>query len=137
MKKGLRLSLRPGERFFINGAVLRVDKKVSIELLNDAVFLLEAHVMQIEHAATDLKKLYFIIQSLLIDPVRSAETYDVLDKIMPGLKTETGNDVIRAGLSEVENYLAEGKPFDALRILRGLFAFDDPGHDAASAGSDR
>lgn len=136
MKKGLRLSLRPGERIFINGAVLRVDRKVSIELLNDAAFLLEGHVMQIENAVTDLKKLYFIIQSLLIDPLRSTETYDALDKIMPALKTETGNDIIRAGLVEIESYIAEGKPFEALRVLRGLFVFEVPGHSSTLASND-
>ena len=39
------ISLRPGERVDINGAVLQVDRKVTIELLNDAMFLLEGHVM--------------------------------------------------------------------------------------------
>ena len=41
----MRLYLRPGEKLYINGAVIRVDRKVSIELLNDVTFLLENHVM--------------------------------------------------------------------------------------------
>ena len=31
----LKISLRAGERLFLNGAVLRVDRKTQIELLND------------------------------------------------------------------------------------------------------
>ena len=42
----MNITLRAGERFFINGAVIRIDRKASIELLNDVTFLLENHVMQ-------------------------------------------------------------------------------------------
>jgi flagellar biosynthesis repressor protein FlbT len=45
MSKPMLISLRPGERVYINGAVVQVDRKVTIELLNDAMFLLEGHVM--------------------------------------------------------------------------------------------
>ena len=42
----MNITLRAGERIYINGAVLRVDRKATLELLNDATFLLETHVMQ-------------------------------------------------------------------------------------------
>ena len=48
----MNITLRAGERFFINGAVIRIDRKASIELLNEVTFLLEAHVMQAEKATT-------------------------------------------------------------------------------------
>ena len=55
MKKAFHIHLRAGERIFVNGAVMRADRKVSLEFLNDVDFLLEAHVMQADadhHAAT-------------------------------------------------------------------------------------
>ncbi len=64
----MQITLRPDEKIYINGAVLRVDRKVSIELLNDAAFLLEAHVMSVGAATTPLRQLYFIVQMMLIDP---------------------------------------------------------------------
>ncbi|OYW35186.1 MAG: hypothetical protein B7Z45_06885 [Azorhizobium sp. 12-66-6] len=39
----MQLTLRPGEKIYVNGAVLRVDRKVTLELLNDVTFLLESH----------------------------------------------------------------------------------------------
>jgi flagellar protein FlbT len=48
----MHISLRAGEKIYVNGAVLRADRKVSIELLNDATFLLEAHVMKVEDASS-------------------------------------------------------------------------------------
>ena len=64
----LRLSLRAGERIFVNGAVMRVDRKTSLELLNDVTFLLESHVMQAADAKTPIRQLYFLVQMMLIDP---------------------------------------------------------------------
>ena len=37
----MKISLRAGERIYINGAVLRVDRKVSVELVNDVMQLIE------------------------------------------------------------------------------------------------
>src|ERR1041384_7298174 len=68
MKSTLRISLKAGEKIFINGAVLRVDRKVALEFLNDVTFLLENHVLQPEDATTPLRQLYFIAQMMLINP---------------------------------------------------------------------
>ena len=64
----MNISLRADEKLYINGAVIRVDRKVSIELLNDVTFLLETHVMQASEATTPLKQIYFVIQIMLMDP---------------------------------------------------------------------
>lgn len=68
MKSTLRISLKSGEKIFINGAVLRVDRKVALEFLNDVTFLLENHVLQPDQATTPLRQLYFIAQMILINP---------------------------------------------------------------------
>ena len=70
MKK-LQISLKPGERIYVNGAVLKVDRKVSVEFLNDVSFLLEHHVLHPEDTRTPLRQLYFIVQTVLIDPANS------------------------------------------------------------------
>ncbi|TIP15060.1 MAG: flagellar biosynthesis repressor FlbT, partial [Mesorhizobium sp.] len=46
MSNTLKISLKPNEKIYINGAVVRVDRKVTIELMNDVQFLLESHVIQ-------------------------------------------------------------------------------------------
>ena len=66
--RSMHLTLRAGERLFLNGAVLRTDRKVSLELLNDATFLLENHVLQVEDTTTPLRQLYFAAQAMLMDP---------------------------------------------------------------------
>jgi flagellar biosynthesis repressor protein FlbT len=64
----MNITLRAGERFFINGAVIRVDRKASIELLNEVTFLLENHVMQPDEATTLVRQIYFAVQIMLMDP---------------------------------------------------------------------
>jgi flagellar protein FlbT len=54
-----KIFLKANERIYINGAVIRVDRKVSLELLNDVQFLLENHVLQAEDATTPLAPALF------------------------------------------------------------------------------
>ena len=75
--KGMPISPKRSERIFINGAVIRVDRKVSLERLNDLNFLLESHVLQAEEATTPLRQIYFIAQSMLMDPANAETTFDV------------------------------------------------------------
>ena len=68
MTNTLKISLKPNEKIYINGAVIRVDRKVTIELMNDVQFLLESHVIQADQASTPLRQLYFILQVMLMNP---------------------------------------------------------------------
>ena len=79
MTKPFSISLKSGERIYINGAVVRADRKVSIEFLNDVTFLLEAHVMQPEQTTTPFRQLYFIVQTMLMDPTDTAAAKQLFD----------------------------------------------------------
>lgn len=117
----MRLSLKAGERIFINGAVLRSERRVTIELLNDATFLLEAHVMQLDDATTPLRQLYFIIQSILIDPASRQETRDSVLALLPLLQATYADEAIRDRLGDVRALILDERPFEALRAVRALF----------------
>ncbi len=39
MKNTLKISLKANEKIYINGAVVRVDRKTTVELLNETQFL--------------------------------------------------------------------------------------------------
>jgi flagellar protein FlbT len=121
----MKVSLRPGERIFINGAVLRVDRKVSIEFLNDVTFLLENHVMQAEAATTPLRQLYFIVQTMAIDPSSLALSKELFEKSHRLLMVAFENPDVRDGLLAVETFVTSGRFYDALKTLRGLFAIED------------
>jgi flagellar biosynthesis repressor protein FlbT len=125
MKKGMQISLKPGERVFINGAVLRVDRKVSIELMNDVTFLLEAHVMQPEEAKTPVRQLYFILQAILMDPAGVENTMMVFERTHGLLRAAFENTELEEGLRLIGEQVAGGRSFDALKTVRALIAMED------------
>jgi flagellar protein FlbT len=125
MKKAFHISLRPGERLYVNGAVLKVDRKVSIEFLNDVTFLLEHHVLQAEDTRTPLRQLYFVVQTVLIDPANSSHARDMFGGLLKSLLETFKNEGIREGLAEVRDLFDRGRSFEALKVLRPLFAIED------------
>ena len=121
----MKLSLRAGERIFINGAVLRVDRKVSLEFLNDVTFLLESHVMQTEDATTPLRQLYFIIQTMAMDPASLSMSRDLFEASHRLMLAAFSNEKVLEGLRSLEKLVAGARYYDALKTLRALFSVED------------
>ncbi|KQP70930.1 flagellar biosynthesis repressor FlbT [Methylobacterium sp. Leaf111] len=118
----MRLSLRAGERVYVNGAVLRVDRKVSLELLNDATFLLETHVLQAEAATTPLRQLYFAVQALVIDPANADGARELCRTLQAGLLAVVADPEIREGVLGAGRLVEAGRLIEALKLIRGLYA---------------
>lgn len=121
MKNTLKITLKANEKIYINGAVIRADRKVSLELLNDVQFLLEGHVLQPEDATTPLRQLYFIIQVILMNPQGAPEAREMLRRSMPLLLASFSDNQILSALKEIDRMVSEGHVFEALKALRGLY----------------
>ena len=120
----IRLYLRANEKIFINGAVFRVDRKVSIELLNNTNFLLENHVMQKEDATTPLKQLYFVVQLLLMDPNNTNTTKILFRDMIANILKSLDNVELMEGIKEIDEEVSSGNIFAALKLIRTLFALE-------------
>lgn len=120
MASGLKITLRAGERIFINGGVLRVDRKVSLELMNDVIFLLEQHVMKPEDTTTPFKQLYFMIQMMLMDPSLHMKARTMARESVANLLGSISNRVLKQGLIDTAEFLDSDRPFDALKKVRSL-----------------
>lgn len=116
----MNISLRRGERLFLNGAVIRVDRKVNIELLNDVTFLLENHVMQPDAATTPLKQLYFAIQNMLMSPNDCAAAEVVAHSLISDLLARYRGEAPYTKLVVVIEELKCQRIFDALKTVRAL-----------------
>ncbi|MBU2583321.1 MAG: flagellar biosynthesis repressor FlbT [Alphaproteobacteria bacterium] len=125
MKSTLKVHLRRNERLFANGAVLRPDRKVTIEFLNDVTFLLESHVMQEDQAVTSLRQLYFVLQSILIDPNNAAPARAMYERSYVLLHTHFRSEVLLAGLNEADEMVRSERVFEAMKIIRRLFPIED------------
>jgi flagellar protein FlbT len=120
----MHISLRSGEKLYVNGAVLRVDRKVSLELLNDATFLLEAHVMRVEEANTPLRQLYFIVQVILMNPGDAAAAHEMFKVSVQRTIDTFTNELIIASLKTAASLVQANRIFDALKTIRGLFSIE-------------
>ncbi len=124
MKNTLKISLRANEKIYLNGAVIRPDRKVSIELLNDVQFLLESHVMQPQNASTPLRQLYFMTQVMLINPDGATEARAMFRKSLPLLLTSYSDEQIKTALKYVDQLVSEGHVYEALKVIRGLYPLE-------------
>jgi len=124
MKNTLKISLKPNEKIYLNGAVIRVDRKVTIELLNDMHFLLESHVLQASEASTPLRQLYFMVQVMLIDPHGAPEARALFRKSLPLLIASFSDATICATLKQVDRLVSEGSVYDALKAIRSLYPLE-------------
>jgi flagellar biosynthesis repressor protein FlbT len=119
------IHLKRNERLFVNGAVLRLDRRGTIELMNDAQFLLENHIMQPEDATTPLRQMYFVVQTMIVDPLNAHLTSALFlaqaSQIESLAHTQKYLNLIQAvrGLVEKENN------FEALKLLRKSFNIED------------
>jgi flagellar protein FlbT len=120
----MNISLRADEKLYINGAVLRVDRKVSIELLNDVTFLLEAHVMQANDANTPLRQIYFVIQIMLMDPSATPAALELSRKLIDAALRTFENRQILSGLKAIDGLVVCSRYFDAMKSLRALFPIE-------------
>jgi len=127
MAGGLKITLRAGERIFINGGVLRVDRKVSIELMNDVIFLLEQHVMKPEDTTTPLKQLYFMIQMMLMDPSLHMKARTMARESVSNLLKSISDRQFNQGLIETADLLDNDRPFDALKKVRTMLPLEAAG----------
>ncbi|QPC91087.1 flagellar biosynthesis repressor FlbT [Mesorhizobium sp. INR15] len=124
MTNTLKISLKPNEKIYINGGVIRVDRKVTIELMNDVQFLLESHVIQADDASTPLKQLYFILQVVLMNPAGAVEARDMFRRSLPLLLASFEDEQICGTLKQVDRMVGEDHIYEALKAIRSLYALE-------------
>lgn len=73
----LKVSLKPGERFVVNGAVVRNgDRRTNLILQNKVSLLREKDIMQEDEANTPARRIYFAIMLMYLDQDRYQKYYD-------------------------------------------------------------
>ena len=121
----MKISLRAGELIYVNGAVLRVDRKVAIELVNDVMFLLEGQVMQAADATTALRQLYFIVQLMLMNPTDHQDATTVYGQHHGALKAVCENQQMLEGLEAIDELVGADRYYEALKRIRALFPVEE------------
>ena len=117
----LKICLKTGEKIYINGAVLEASHKMSFNILNNATFLLESHIIQAENANTPFRQLYFIIQTMLIQPDNKESILQIFHDHCEELKKHVENKTLSEGLDQVISQVERDRAFEALKSVRNMF----------------
>jgi flagellar biosynthesis repressor protein FlbT len=121
----MQLHLKKGEKLYLNGAVIKAEQRCTIELLNNVTFLLESHIMQPERATSPLRQLYFVVQTMLIEPSNAGLTKELYWHQSACLLATLSNGALKDGIVGADVCVRDGRYFEALRAIRKLMPLED------------
>nr|WP_321454783.1 flagellar biosynthesis repressor FlbT [uncultured Cohaesibacter sp.] len=122
--KPMRLTFKSGERLYINGAVIRFPKKTTIELLNEAEFLLETHIIQADETTTPLRQLYFIAQMMFTSPSSTEDAHKTFLQFARSLTGIVDHYLLCAGIQEIVDIVNAGNYYEAMKRIRDLYPLE-------------
>ncbi|HXL99865.1 MAG TPA: flagellar biosynthesis repressor FlbT [Rhizomicrobium sp.] len=121
----LKLSLKPGEKFVLNGAVLtNGDKRTSLVIQNKAALLRERDIMQPEDADTPARRIYFPIMMMYLEPEGVEERYNEFALRMTEFMGAIRDRTALAACVEISRDVMGGAYYKALVLCKKLFEFE-------------
>jgi flagellar protein FlbT len=122
----LKLSLKPGEKFVVNGAVVtNGDRRASLIIQNKASILREKDVMKPEEVTTPTRRVYFPIMMMYLDPDGGGTYYDEFVLRMTEFMGAIKNPDALAECVAISKDVMAGQFYKALLKCRRLFAFEE------------
>lgn len=121
----LKLSLKPGEKFVLNGAVLaNGDKRTSLVIQNKACVLREKDIMQVEDADTPARRIYFSIMMMYLDADTADTYYSQFALRMTEFMQAISDRRALAQCVDISKDVMNGSYYKALVQCRTLFEFE-------------
>ncbi len=122
----LRISLRPGEKFVVNSAIVQNgDRTASLLLCNRVSVLLEKDIMQPEEATTPARRIYFPIMLMYLDEVghesRQAEFAVQLAEFI----SSTNDPALLAACISIAEEVNSGEYYRALVRCKRLISHEN------------
>jgi flagellar protein FlbT len=134
----LKLSLRPGERFVVNGAVMQNGERRAVLMLqNQASVLREKDILQPDEANTPARRIYFPIMLLYLGEGDAAALHDQARLRLGEFFEAVVNPEVRADCAELGGELEQGQFYKALSRCRRLIAYEDAILDPAQVRANR
>lgn len=134
----LKLSLKPGEKFVLNGAVVQNgDRRGVLILQNKASVLREKDIMQVEEANTPSRRIYFPVMMMYLDEAGAGRYYDEFVRRLTEFMGVIRNPEILADCVAISKHCMEREYYKALMLCRKLIEYEDErlGNVAASVST--
>jgi flagellar protein FlbT len=122
----LKLSLRPGERFVLNGAVVQNgDRRGVLILQNKASVLREKDILQHEDANSPARRIYMPVMMMYIDEPGAGQYYqDFVQRLGEFMGAIQNPDVLAACVN-VSKHCMDREYYKALMLCRKLIDYED------------
>ena len=122
----LKLSLKPGERFVLNGAVVQNgDRRCSLVLQNKASVLREKDIMQAEEVNSPARHVYFPVMMMYLDEPGADKYYDEFLRRMTEFMNVIANPLVLAECVGVSKSIMSREFYKALMGCRKLIDYED------------
>ena len=122
----LKLSLKPGERFVLNGAVVQNgDRRGVLVLQNKASVLREKDIMQQEQANTPARRIYFPVMMMYLDEPGADKYYDDFLRRMTEFMGVISNPLVLAECVSISKSIMVQEYYKALMGARKLIEYED------------
>jgi flagellar protein FlbT len=121
----LRISLRPGERFVVNGAIVKNGVRgTDLLLCNRVSVLIEKDIMQPEEAQTPARRIYFSIMLMYLDEGRREDAHVELVARLAEFMGAIHNPAMLAECVSISNEVSAGEYYRALVRCRKLISYE-------------
>ena len=134
----LKLSLKPGEKFVLNGAVVQNgDRRGVLVLQNKASLLREKDIMQAEDVTSPARRVYFPVMMMYLDEASAARYYEEFAHRLSEFMTVIRNTDALADCVGISKYVLSLEYYKALMSCRKLIEYEDEriGHNVVSGVS--
>ena len=122
----LKLSLKPGEKFVLNGAVVQNgDRRGVLLLQNKASVLREKDIMQAEEANSPARRIYFPVMMMYLDEAGSARYYDEFVHRLTEFMGVIRNPDVLADCVTISRHTMAHEYYKALMLCRKLIEYED------------
>ncbi len=122
----LKLSLKPGERFVLNGAVVQNgDRRGVLVLQNKASVLREKDILQPEDATSPARRIYLPVMMMYIDEGAAKNYYEDFIQRMGEFMGVIRNPKVLADCVAISTYCMTKEYYKALMLCRKLITYED------------
>lgn len=122
----LKLSLKPGEKFVLNGAVVQNgDRRGVLILQNKASVLREKDIMQEAEVITPAKRIYFPVMMMYLDESLAANYIDEFTLRLSEFINATRNPEAMAECISASRHVLAREYYKALMSARKLVDYEE------------
>jgi flagellar protein FlbT len=122
----LKLSLKPGEKFVLNGAVVQNgDRRGVLVLQNKASVLREKDIMQENDVTTPARHIYFPVMMMYLDEANAERYYDEFVKRLTEFMGVIANPGILTECVSISKHCMAREYYKALMLCRKLIEYED------------